>query len=104
MISKHKKLDLEDAEAGMTLSENVFDAKGGVLLPGKTVLTDALLTSLRRRGIDSICVLDDEVSEEELMEERERVRQRLEHLFRKCRNDRTCAVLQQHISAYRLGE
>ncbi|HYD59277.1 MAG TPA: hypothetical protein VEC35_02925 [Noviherbaspirillum sp.] len=104
MIRKIKQLDLDDAEAGMVLSEDVLDGKGGVLLPAKTELTDALLTSLSRRGIDSVWVVNNDVSEEELREERERVQQRVEHLFRKCRNDRTCAVLLQHISAYRLGE
>lgn len=104
MISKYKQLDLDDAAAGMVLSEDVLDGKGGILLPAKTELTDALLTSLRRRGIESVWVVNNEVSEEELRAERERVQQRLAHLFRKCRDDRTCTVLLQHITAYRLGE
>lgn len=104
MISKYKQLDLDEAEAGMVLSEDVLDGKGGVLLPAKTELTESLLTSLRRRGIESVWVVNDDVSEEELRVERERVQQRLAHLFRKCRNDAASAVLLQHISAYRLGE
>lgn len=88
----------------MVLAEAVLDAHGGVLLPCDTALTDAMLTSLRRRGIDRVRVIDDDVSEADLQAERERVRLRLAQLFRRCRNEPGSAALLQRVSDYRLGE
>lgn len=104
MISRCKQLDLDDAVAGMVLAEAVLDAQGGVLLPHSTTLTDSLLTSLRRRGIDTVFVVDDNISEEELKAERERVQRRLEQLFRKCPDSGACGALRQNIAGYRLGD
>ena len=104
MLNRYIQLDVDDAAAGMVLSEAVLDAHGGVLLPGATTLTDAMLTSLQRRGIDTVRVVNDDISEADLEAERERVQQRLTVLFRQCNVDRTCQVLQQQIEAYRMGE
>ena len=88
MINRYKQVELDDAVAGMVLADDVLDGQGGVLLPQKTALTDALLTSLRRRGIDTVYVVNDDISEEELNAERQRVQRRLARLFRKCQDDR----------------
>lgn len=104
MMNRYKQLDLDDAVAGMVLSEDVLDGQGGVLLPRETALTDALLTSLRRRGIDTVHVVNEDISEEELRAERERVQQRLARLFRKCQSDRIGDILRQQVTEYRLGE
>jgi hypothetical protein len=101
--SRNKEVDLDDAEAGMVLAEAVLDAHGGTLLPGATTLTDSLLTSLRRRGIDKVFVVNNDISEEELKAEQERVQKRLEHLFRKCGADGASSALLQSITDYRLG-
>jgi hypothetical protein len=103
MLNRYKQLDLEDAAAGMVLSEAVLDAHGGMLLPSATALTEAMLTSLRRRGIDTVFVVNDDISEADLKAERERVQQRLAILFRQCNTDRACQVLLQHVTEYRLG-
>lgn len=99
-----QKMDLDEAIAGMVLSGEVHDGRGGVLLPSKTVLTDVLLTSLRRRGIDTVCVVHNALSRDEVTESNERVQQRLISLFRKCGSDRIGATLLQQITEYRLGE
>jgi hypothetical protein len=99
-----QKMDLDEAIAGMVLSREVQDGRGGVLLPSKTALTDALLTSLRRRGIATVCVVQDALSQDELNAAHERVQQRLISLFRKCGSDRIGATLLQQITVYRLGE
>ena len=103
-MNRYLRLDLDDAVAGMVLSEDILYGHGDVLLPKNTVLTDALLTSLRRRGIDSIQVVNDAISEADLLAERERVQQRLAYLFRKCSTNRACGVLLQWVTEYRLGD
>lgn len=104
MISKYKQLDLDDALTGMALSEAITDAQGDVLLPAATILTDAMLTSLRRRGIDTIYVVNEDISEADLQAERECQQQRLSVLFRKCNASRASNILLQYISEYRLDK
>ncbi|RJG01048.1 hypothetical protein [Noviherbaspirillum sedimenti] len=103
-MNKYKQIDLNDAVAGMTLWGAVLDGRGGVLLPDATVLTDGMITSLRRRGIDMAYVINDDISEADLQAERERVQQRLAILFRKCSTSPACGVLLQRIAEYKLGE
>jgi hypothetical protein len=97
-------MDLDDVVAGMTLWDAVLDARGEILLPEATILTDAMLASLRRRGIDMVYVVNDDISEADLQAERERVQQRLASLFRKCQTNPACGVLLQRITEYKLGE
>lgn len=104
MISWIKQINLDDARAGMVLHDAVLDAHGGVLLPGATALTESMLTSLRRRGIDHLVVVNDDISEEELQAERERVQRRLARLFRKSQDEVGNAALLQRMRAYRLGD
>ena len=104
MISRRKQLDLGEALPGMILSDDILDAHGGVLLPRGSSMTEGTLLSLRRRGIDQLFVLNEELSAADLAAESERVQQRLVHLFRKCRNQDTSASLLQSIMQYRLGE
>lgn len=87
----------------MTLADPVFDDHGAMLLPRGTVLTEALLLSVRRRGIDRLVVLDDTVSDAEVAEERERQQQRLALLFRQCGDQGSSALLLQSVTQYRLG-
>jgi hypothetical protein len=101
MISKYKQLDLDDAEAGMVLSAEVLDHQGSVLLPAGAALTDALLTSMHRRGIDSVQVVDDSVSPQELDAERERIAARLARLFRRPDKSAADAMLRAGLVAYR---
>lgn len=103
-MNKYMQVDLDDVVAGMTLWEAVLDGRDGVLLPDATVLTDAMITSLRRRGIDSIYVVNDDISDADLQAERERGRQRLAILFRKCGNSPASTILLQQISDYRWGD
>lgn len=88
----------------MTLAQPVFDDRGAMLLPHGTVLTEAMLLSIRRRGIDQLVVLDDTVSDADLALERERLQQRLALLFRRCGNQGASALLLQSVTQYRLGD
>lgn len=104
MISRHKQLDLDEALPGMILSDDILDAHGGVLLPRGTTMTEATLLSLRRRGIDKLLVVNEALSAVDLAAEQERLLQRLDRLFRKCRNQGASELLLQSATQYRLGE
>lgn len=103
MVHRIRQIDIDDANEGMTLAEPILDAHNDVLLPEGTVLTDANLRSLRRRSIDYLFIINGEVSEEEMRAEQERIRKRLEHLFRKSRAGGTNAALMSCITEYRIG-
>jgi hypothetical protein len=103
MISRYKEVEVDDAEAGMVLFRDVLDQRGAVLLQKDTKLTDSLLTSLRRRGVDSVPVLDDSVDEAVLAAERERVSQRLAQLLRHSGEGRAETQLRASLQAYRMG-
>jgi hypothetical protein len=101
---KYRQMDLDDVVSGTVLGEPVVDGRGVTLLPSATVLSEALITSLRRRGIDTVFVVNDDVCAAELEAENERVQQRLATLFRKCNGSSASTELFQHMIAYRLGE
>lgn len=104
MITRHLQLDLDDAEPGMILSNTLLDAHGGVLLPSGVELTESVLTSLRRRGIDQITVVNDRVSEADLAIERERLQKSLANLFRNCADKGESNSLRESIMQYRMGD
>lgn len=101
-MKRYKNLDLDDVAAGMILFDAVRDGQGNVLLPADTELTDAMLTSLRRRGIDALDVVDTDITDEEIAAERARVQQRLTSLFRKCNAEHTSQILLRHLTDYRM--
>jgi hypothetical protein len=101
MIKQYKEVDLDDAEAGMVLAASVLDHQGSVLLPAGAPLSEQLLTSMRRRGIDSVRIVDESVSSADLAAARERVTQRLAHLFRGPDGGAAHALLRGELDAYR---
>lgn len=103
MIARHLQLDLEEAEPGMILATTLYDAHGGVLLPSGAELTESSLTSLRRRGIDQVTVVNDQISEADLAIERARLQERLAKLFRSCGDKGASHSLQESIMQYRVG-
>ena len=104
MINRQITIELDEAVPGMTLQEPIFDGSGTPLLPIGTVLTDAVITSLRRRGIDTLIILNDAISEEELKRERERVERRLQMLCRKAVPGGTTDALANVVRTYKVGE
>ena len=77
---------------------------GGVLLPSGAELTESTLTSLRRRGIEQVTVVNDQISEADLAIERARVQERLAKLFRICADKSASNSLHESIMQYRMGE
>jgi hypothetical protein len=102
MSGRYKQVSLEQAAPGMVLAGEVCDRQGNVLLANGTALTDTLLQALARRGVDSVRVEDDALSPEQLADLRERVEQRLAHLFRNPHPGAANALLREQISAYRM--
>lgn len=102
MVSRYKQVDLDDAAAGMVLAADVLDHQGSVLLPNGAALTEALLRSMRRRGIDSVPIVDDAVDPALLAAERERVAVRLAQLFRQPGPGRADALLREQLASYRM--
>lgn len=103
MIQRTLRLDIDDVEEGMILSESVLDGQGGLLVASGTELTGSHLKSLGRRGIDTLTVLNNHISEADLAAERQRQQERLAKLFRKYAGD-TDSKLLQYITQYRIGE
>jgi hypothetical protein len=103
MISRVLQIDLDEAEAGMSLADTLLDGHGGILLPQGTVLTEAMLNSLRRRGVEQVVVLNEHISAADLAAERERVERRLGQLFRKCKGEGASDLLLRSVKQYRLG-
>jgi hypothetical protein len=99
---KSSWVDLDRATAGMTLSEPILDAHHSVLLPGGAVLTDAAITSLRRRGIEQIPVVGDAASDAEREAARAAAGARLDRLFRRSGTQSPTDLLYDYISHYRL--
>ncbi|WP_051780251.1 hypothetical protein [Janthinobacterium agaricidamnosum] len=68
----------------MILSDQLLGLQGQVLLPQGTVLTESMLASLPRYGIEMLPILLTlALSEEEVAAARQRRLERLTHLFRK---------------------
>jgi hypothetical protein len=103
MINRYLKMDLDDAQPGMVLWEAVVDSKGTTLLPAGTSLTSSMVTSLQRRGIDEVFVVNDAVTENDLRLERERIEKRMAALFRHCNDSLASQALLKSILEYRLG-
>ncbi len=102
-----KTLVLDEAVTGMTLAQEVQDANGVCLVASGTVLTAAMLESLKRRGVKTIVVQEElELSEEKLEEEKQAQREAwtrsLEQRFRQVENDANMQRLKRILLAYRL--
>lgn len=76
-------LPLTTVPPGTRLAAAVLDAAGQVLLATGSILTEAMLETLARRGIVAVTV-ERQRDAAELDAAREALRQRLMHLFRRC--------------------
>ncbi|MFS2007597.1 hypothetical protein ACEN9F_28710 [Duganella sp. CT11-25] len=101
--SNTSEIGLDQAAAGMILASALLDANGSVLLPQDAALTDGMLASLRRRGIERCVVRTaaEPVDPAVLARERERRLQRLEHLFRHRADGAGSLLLLERLRAYR---
>lgn len=102
MISKNTYIDIDAAAAGMVLAASVSDHQGNLLLPAGSVLSETMLTSLRRRAIAAVPVCDDKVTAQDLEAERARLSADLDLLFRAAGSSAAAAALRQGVSSYRM--
>jgi hypothetical protein len=103
MGNRARQIALAQAAAGMVLSDSLLDRHGNVLLPEGAVLTDTMLASLARHGIEMLPILCEEVSEADQAAERECKLQRLSRLFRNHPGDEATERMLNHLTQYRLG-
>lgn len=103
-MSASELLTLNHVSAGMVLSHELVDTNGLVLLAKGAVLSEAMIASLRRHGVEAVAV---ECSgDPEPAPDPAAVRARLDHLFR--HNDRgdddpATTTLRLYIEHYRLA-
>jgi hypothetical protein len=102
-MKRYRVVPVDEASAGMVLHDDVRDSGGNVLLPRQTALSDALLRSLGRRGIETLQIVDDAMTPEQLAAARARVLERLAHLFRRAGNGRANALLRDVVEQYRMA-
>jgi hypothetical protein len=104
MTRHNYQITLDEASPGMALSDDLLDAMGKILLPKGSILTETTISSLLRRGVDTLSILGEEVSDIDDMAELERHRQRLARLFRKHgEEDMATEILRQFVINFRLG-
>ena len=88
MSNPFDNIDIDSASGGMVLAADLHDSRGAVLLPAGATLSDATIVSLRRRGIEQLCVLaplaaSSPADDAAAAAERERQCERLQRLFRR---------------------
>jgi hypothetical protein len=96
-------IDIDSASSGMVLAGDLHDSRGAVLLPGGATLSDATIVSLRRRGIERLCVLVPAAATDDAAAEAERVRRcaRLQRLFRRSAGSGATDLLLEQLRQYR---
>ena len=106
MAAPFKQVPIADAQSGMTLSDDLLDANGNILLRQGMVLTESTLKSLRRHGIEMLAVVCSDSDRNDLAASPAHHEQRLAILFRKPGKDDQDAtgILYQYVRHFRLGE
>lgn len=103
MTTAYQLIGLAQAVPGMVLSDVLLDRQGQMLLPPGAVLTESVLASLGRHGVEMVPVL---LSEADSAPDPSVVQARLDHLFRRHErdndDDRATGILRQYIEDYRL--
>ncbi|HJV52278.1 MAG TPA: hypothetical protein VJ652_12490 [Noviherbaspirillum sp.] len=101
-------LALDQIMPGMTLSDALLDAQGNTLLPQGATVTEGVLHALRRRGIETVPVWIEAAAEPpgeaQTGVERERMRQRIAALFRRCGADGANGIALNYVTWHRIGK
>lgn len=108
MSATYHHLPVSQVQAGMSLSDELLDKHGNVLLPQGTVLTESMLALMPRHGIESLPIATaQQPSEAEQAAGREQQLERIGRLFRKndpdSDSDWATALLRRFVTDYRLG-
>lgn len=104
MARHDHQIALVEASPGMTLSDDLLDEHGQVLLPAGAILTEASIAGLRRREIDTVPILGEEEEGQDAAIAEQHL-QRLDRLFRKHSDDDLATeILRQFVIKFRLGQ
>ncbi|WP_300759717.1 hypothetical protein [Janthinobacterium sp.] len=107
MSAAGRDLALDLAQEGMVLARALTDAAGAVLLAQGATLTAANLAALRRRGVESCCIIGSEeaaadpAAQAQAARTRARQLERLQLLFRATSPDSAGAELLALLQRYR---
>lgn len=106
MTAAYQLMPLADARPGMVLSDVVRDERGNVLLSKGVELTDALLASLARHGIEALAIVVATDDDAPAPVDATAVQARLDYLFRNNErddhNDWATGILRRYVEDYRL--
>ncbi|HXA46554.1 MAG TPA: hypothetical protein VNW52_02905, partial [Burkholderiaceae bacterium] len=61
MRRRNYQVTLDEASPDMVLSDDLLDANGKTLLPAHTALSEDIIKSLRRRDVDTLPILGEEI-------------------------------------------
>jgi len=100
MSTAHQLVSLETATAGMTLSDDILDQQGKVLLSQGTVLTASTIAALGRHDIALLPIIISGGPAAVIDEAA--VTARLDYLFRGSDAATANPILHDHIAAFRL--
>ncbi len=96
-------IELEQAKPGMTLAQDVLGLDGHCLMTADTLLTEAKLTSLQRRGIRNLVVWSAQtLSPKEITARHNAAQAQLDQLFRQVEQEPTMRELKAILLAHRL--
>lgn len=105
MSAGYKLTALAAARPGMVLSDVLLDRQGQMLLPQGSVLTDSVLASLARHGVDMLPIVAGDTGAAPA--DSGQVQARLDHLFRNHDrdddNDWATGILRRYVEDYRHG-
>jgi|GEM_PF-6715273 len=101
MQSRCRVLAIDEIQAGAILAREVLDARGEMLLPAGAILTGPMFSSLARRGIERLAVVDSTPCDIDLDAERRRIDERMTILFRGSRG-RAAEAIRRLVAEYRL--
>jgi hypothetical protein len=104
MNGAYQLTPLAEASAGMVLGEVLRDEKGNVLLAQGVMLTEGMLASLARHGVELLPILGAARAEPAI--DPARVQERLDQIFRKHERgnhgDWATGILRQYVEDFRL--
>ncbi|HEX9173049.1 MAG TPA: hypothetical protein VF861_10325 [Telluria sp.] len=104
MTTAYHLIQLTQAAPGMVLSDLLLDRQGQMLLPKGAVLTESMLASLARHGVEMVPVLA--AAAAQAPPDQSALQARLDHVFRRHQrgndDDWATGILRQYVEDYRL--
>lgn len=103
MSSHYKQFDIGEVSPGMILSDNLIDQQGKLLLSKGFALTESVLATLKRNGVETLPIECTEASATAPSVTLAMQEKRIATLFRKQTDDGVSSTLRQYIEHFRLG-